>query len=147
MMPGSFDVDDPVDIGFANFTYSDRQCFHARSPHLFCAHKAVPVGRDLAYLQVRRSRMQHKDPAAEPSIPAGPQFPAGTESLRPHKTSAADAVTMRTTRRVLARPAIALQQESLPCGDKPLHKFLHAGHRWSVLTTRLLSLFSRPVLA
>src|SRR5438093_9596915 len=97
VMPGSLDVDDPVDIAFPNFTYSDRQCFHARSPHPFCAHKAVPTGRDSVCPQVRQSSMQRRGPGGERSIPAAPQFPGGTESLRRRKIPAVDAVMMQTT--------------------------------------------------
>src|SRR5438128_6311158 len=37
MMPGSLDIDYPIDVAFADLTNSDLQCFHEQSPRPSCA--------------------------------------------------------------------------------------------------------------
>src|SRR5262245_19367896 len=98
VIPGSFDVNDSIDIALSNFTSYDRQCFHARSPHPFCAHKVVPMGRCSLFRRARRPSMQCRGPWDEPSTQTSLQSPSDTELLHPRKIPAAEMVKVRTTR-------------------------------------------------
>ena len=48
MMPRPLDIDNAVDVAFADFTNSDVQCLQEQSPRPSCAHITAPAARCLA---------------------------------------------------------------------------------------------------
>src|SRR5215471_21698178 len=122
-MPGPLDIDDAIDVDFADFTNFDVQRFQEQSPRPSCGRTRALAVRCWAWKPILQLLRPGRDPWNGCSTLGIPGSMNDSDMLRLRKKPAASEAKRLTIGRVLTRPAPDLQQDYLrddlhPDGDR-----------------------------